>query len=235
MPETTTLHELRSSSRTHLFVGAVLKTPSGDCTARIRNISRTGALVEAAILPDTGTSVRLVRGSLSAEGKTVWRSGSRCGIEFSSDVVVDAWLPDGNSRQARVDALVRDIRNNNAACEESFNHADNNGELGEPKEVLAELASALGTQFASDPLIVARFSTELQGLDLLAQALEARSQPGGDRRLVDTVNACGEILARLKTAAAVADSCNTIRSGAIPGPLGNHSLTIPIDYVSARF
>jgi hypothetical protein len=234
MPETTTLHELRSTSRTHLFVGAVLKTPSGHCTARVRNISRTGALVEAAILPDTGTPVSLVRGSLSAEGRTVWRSGSRCGIAFSSDVVVDAWLPDGNSRQARVDALLRDIRNDNAAYEEVSSLA-HHGEGSGSKEILAELASILGTQLASDPLIVARFSTELQGLDLLAQALEARNQPDGIRRLAHTVSACGEILGRLKAAAAVADAHDSIRNGAVPGSLGNHSLTIPIDHVPARF
>lgn len=200
MPETVTPHDLRRHLRTHIFLAALLKTPGGNCAARIRNMSQTGALVEASILPEAGTPVRLVRGSLEAAGETVWRSGSRCGVAFSSHVSVEAWLPDSNGRQARVDALVSEVRNDNAFPESPEAEAPSNAVHGQAFEVLADLARTMGRRIASDPVTIARFSVELQGFDILSQALEAlrSKQPGSTRRLADTVSACGELLLRLE-------------------------------------
>lgn len=222
MPEAVTTYESRGHLRTHIFLAAQFNTPSGNCAARIRNMSRTGALVEASILPEAGTPVRLVRGSLEAAGETVWRSGSRCGVAFSSLVSVEAWLPDLNGRQARVDALVGGIRNDNSFPELLEAAAALSAEPDQAFKVLADLARSLGHRLASDAVMVARFSSELQGFDILAQALEAlgSQQPGSRRRLDDTVSACGELLNRLN--AGSEDLCEThgperLRSGASDG------------------
>jgi hypothetical protein len=150
-------------------------------------------------------------------------------------VIVDAWLPDSNGRQAQVDALVRHIRNPEETSDPSCTGTHSYGEVREPNEVLAELASALGSHFSRDPLIVAKFPTELQGLDLLAQVLEAQNYPVSDRRLADTVNACSEMLARLNQTFADPGERDSIQNGPVPGPERNDSLTIPVDHVTARF
>jgi hypothetical protein len=165
-------------------------------------MSRTGALIEASILPETGTPVRLVRGSLEAAGQTVWSIGERCGIAFSSEVCVEAWLPDSNSRQARVDTLVDSIRDDIKSPEWPEAAASKGAGAGKEFEVLAKLARTLERQFAGDPATIASFSCELQGFDLLAQALEASysKDPDSRRRLADIMSACNELLRRLETA-----------------------------------
>ena len=177
----------------------------------------------------------LVRGSLSASGKIVWRSKSRCGIAFSSEVVIDAWLPAESSGQARVDAIVRDIRNANGTSDTPMGAAPISVEPAKPGARLAELANALATQFASDPLIVERFSIELQGLDLLAQALEASCESAEGERLAGTLAACEEIAAALASRPAAVDTGHLVQNGSGCGVSENHSLTIPIDHGSARF
>ena len=219
MPETVTCHDFRRHLRTHIFLAALLKTPAGNCAARVRNLSQTGALIEASILPEAGTPVRLVRGSLEAVGKTVWRSGSRCGIAFSSHVSVEAWLADSNARQARVDALVGEIRGGRAIEERPAVEASCSAEPNRAFEVLAELAMTLGRRIASDPVAITKFSSELQGFDILAQALEAMhsQDPGSSRRLADTLSACAELLLRLNAAAAQVPEPALVRNGSVPG------------------
>jgi hypothetical protein len=229
MPETVARHDLRRHSRTHIFLAALLKTPAGDFPVRIRNMSPTGALVEADILPDPGTPVRLMRGSLETTGETVWHSGSRCGISFPSPVRVEAWLPETSGRQDRVDALVGQIRNNRTISERLASETSRTAEPELALDVLAELARTLGRQLAADPATIARFSFELQGFDLLAQALEALppQQTGPSRRFADTVGACADLLLRLKTAgehapgqALVRDRLDPDQSGTLPRPTG---------------
>jgi hypothetical protein len=224
MPETAVSHDLRRHLRTHIFLAALLKTPGGNCAARIRNMSQTGALVEGNILPDAGTPVSLVRGSLEAVGETVWSSGSRCGVAFSSNVSVEAWLPDLNGRQARVDALVDEIRNDGESPEWLAADASCNAEPDQIFQVLADLARTLGRQIAGDPVTVARFSSELQGFDLLAEALEAMrsKQPGRNRRLADTLSACGELLLRLKAAPEDIAEPAFVRTGSASGCSEGH-------------
>jgi hypothetical protein len=219
MPDTVTPHDLRRNSRTHIFLGALLKSPVGNCAARIRNISRTGALIEASILPEAGTPVRLVRGSLEAAGETVWRSGGRCGIAFESHVCVESWLPDWNGRQAQVDALLDDIRKDSASGDLPDARPACETDPDQAFKTLADLARTLGRQFASDSATVARFSSELQGFDILAQALEALGarQPGGTRRLADTVSACRELLLRLDSDSGDLPEPVLVRTGSASG------------------
>ena len=49
--------ESRHSDRTHMFVAALLIAPTGSGPVQIRNLSRGGALIECAMLPDRDASV----------------------------------------------------------------------------------------------------------------------------------------------------------------------------------
>lgn len=90
------IHELRLDSRNNIFVMAALYASGRSVTpVRVRNISRTGALIEAGALPTVGTKVRLSRASLSASGTVVWIEGSKCGVQFDASISVANWLPQG--------------------------------------------------------------------------------------------------------------------------------------------
>src|SRR5947209_15008642 len=94
--ESTQPHELRIESRSNIFVMAALYSSGRSVTpVRIRNISRTGALIEASLLPPPGTDVRVSRASLSASGTLVWVEGVKAGVRFDEFVNVADWLPQG--------------------------------------------------------------------------------------------------------------------------------------------
>ena len=82
----------RAAPRTNLFLAAVLHAPGTSSPAKVRNLSANGALVEAAVLPPTGTSVHLVRGPLSVEGIVTWSTGQRCGVQFAALISVREWM-----------------------------------------------------------------------------------------------------------------------------------------------
>lgn len=100
--------DARASPRTNLFLAAALHAPRYSAPVRVRNMSATGALVEAAAVPDAGTEIRLVRGSLAIPGEVAWSAAGRCGLHFSSLVSVHEWMvPPANREQQRVDDAVR--------------------------------------------------------------------------------------------------------------------------------
>ena len=78
-----------------MFVTGTLYASGGSTPVRIRNLSRRGALVEAATLPPAGTAVRLSRGSLSVAGEIKWVTGHKGGLELASAVSAGEWLPMG--------------------------------------------------------------------------------------------------------------------------------------------
>jgi hypothetical protein len=115
---------------------------------------------------------------------------------------VEAWLPDPSCSQARVDALVAEVRDDKDVpmSLEPLRRVDSPDH--QPKQILAELASIIGRRLAGDAITVANFAPELQGLDLLAQTLEALSSDTGKRRPWTTVSACRDLVSRLNGAAA---------------------------------
>ena len=102
----------RCEERTHLFLVATLYAGSASMAARVRNLSPTGALVEAQGLPPAGTAIMLRRGLLEASGKVAWSGAGRAGLSFAAPVTVSAWLPTKESaRQAMVDQIAFGVKN----------------------------------------------------------------------------------------------------------------------------
>lgn len=86
--------ELRLESRSNIFVMAALYTGNrAPAPVRIRNLSRTGALVEANVLPSPGAQVRLARANLATPATVMWVEGSKAGLRFTSPIAVSEWLP----------------------------------------------------------------------------------------------------------------------------------------------
>lgn len=167
------LHELRLESRSNIFVMAALYGDGRTVTpVRLRNISRNGALIEAASLPPSGTAIRLSRASLSASGTVMWLDGGKAGLQFDAPVNVAEWLPQGRRGigQQFVDELFHQKRLG-AKQPAAGNPAD--AKLGLAEELL-QLRLSLdraGETLAMDDGVAARHVLTLQAIDYVGQAL----------------------------------------------------------------
>lgn len=72
----------RKPKRSRVFLTAEVDSGMGPVTARIRDISRSGALVEADPAPESGTRVRLKCGDTVVDGRVAWAERRWFGLEF---------------------------------------------------------------------------------------------------------------------------------------------------------
>jgi len=72
----------RSAKRARVLLAAKLQTPYGEVDARLRDLSRKGALVECAQVPPAGTEVVFVRGTIVVPARVAWAANNRVGLEF---------------------------------------------------------------------------------------------------------------------------------------------------------
>jgi hypothetical protein len=159
----------RRQPRTHLFVVATLASDAGSTPVHIRNMSPSGALVEAAVLPGLGERISLRRGELQAIGQVAWRAGRRAGVRLDDIVHVSDWLKrQGSAEQERVDAVVAGFRAQDPTpmplnkCPVSIE-----AEMLLLRSELAALESAL----VADMIVVATHP-EIQTLDIALQRVD---------------------------------------------------------------
>jgi hypothetical protein len=91
--------DIRKCWRSSVLLTALLSSPAGLQTVRIRNISPSGAMVGGDRFPREETCVTLRRGDLRVTGRVTWRRAGLAGVTFDRDVDVDAWM-DHNQRPA---------------------------------------------------------------------------------------------------------------------------------------
>jgi len=72
----------RSAKRARVLLAAKLQTSFGEVEARLRDLSRKGALVECAQVPNVGSEVIFVRGETVVSARVAWAAGNRVGLEF---------------------------------------------------------------------------------------------------------------------------------------------------------
>ena len=72
----------RSAKRARVLLAGKLQTPFGDNDARLRDISRKGALVECAKVPPVGCEVVFSRGTTVVPARVAWTAAGRIGLEF---------------------------------------------------------------------------------------------------------------------------------------------------------
>jgi hypothetical protein len=73
----------RQARRARVLLAARLQTPDGEVEARLRDLSRKGALVECRVAPPAGTEVVFVRGATSVPARVAWSVDNRVGLEFA--------------------------------------------------------------------------------------------------------------------------------------------------------
>ena len=89
----------RREERKHLFLVATLSFGRSTAAVRVRNLSATGALVESADVPPTGTEIVFRRGTLEAFGSVVWAGAGKAGLMFREPLAVASWLPEQGARR----------------------------------------------------------------------------------------------------------------------------------------
>lgn len=72
----------RGARRARVLLAAKLKTPFGEVAARLRDLSRKGALVECTQMLPVGSEVTFVRGSTVVPARVAWAAQGRVGLEF---------------------------------------------------------------------------------------------------------------------------------------------------------
>lgn len=72
----------RSAKRARVLLSAKLQTSIGEVEARLRDLSRKGALVECMQCPPAGSEVVFVRGSTVVPARVAWAAENRVGLEF---------------------------------------------------------------------------------------------------------------------------------------------------------
>jgi len=73
----------RQAKRARVLLAAKLQTANGEIEARLRDLSRKGALVECRDVPPVGTELIFNRGSTSIPARVAWTGSDRVGLEFA--------------------------------------------------------------------------------------------------------------------------------------------------------
>lgn len=72
----------RQAKRARVLLAAKLETPNGTIDARLRDLSRKGALLECGKPPVAGTELVFKRGGTAVPARVAWSDSSRLGLEF---------------------------------------------------------------------------------------------------------------------------------------------------------
>lgn len=115
----------RQEKRARVLLAAKLQTPFGEVDARLRDLSRKGALVECARVPPVGSEVVFIRGSTVVPAKVAWTGAGRVGIEFN-------YMIDEN------DVLVQMKRVSSGQNQQRFRRPGLNEDLSEKEKELAQ-------------------------------------------------------------------------------------------------
>lgn len=158
-----------------MFVAATLYSDKGSCPVHIRNMSLQGALIEGAALPALDAPVTLRRGGLAASARIVWLAGRKAGVAFCATVYIADWMSrNGDSHQARVDDVVRDIRSDRGRPDPapgSSSPTSVNALLNAELTALRAELIAMENELTGDVVVVATHP-EIQLLDVALQRVE---------------------------------------------------------------
>jgi len=96
----------RKAKRARVLLAAKLQTAGGEIEARLRDLSRKGALVECHTVPPVGTEVVFNRGNTSIPARVAWTGSDRVGLEFAymideHEVLVQLKRTSSDQNQAR--------------------------------------------------------------------------------------------------------------------------------------
>src|SRR5687768_12019581 len=75
--------------RSRVMLAGTIVTSDFSAEVRIRNLSRSGALIEGDAMPEAGTIVEVLRNFHSVRAQVVWSKPKSCGVKFAEPVVIE--------------------------------------------------------------------------------------------------------------------------------------------------
>lgn len=173
------LGNLRVEDRKSLFLQATLHFIDGFCSIKLRNISPTGALIEARRLPRGGTPVEIRRGPLTAMGTIIWRRGGKAGIEFLAQTEARRWIPKA-AGQGSVEPAFQVFKG--APASAFAKPSPCSMVTTQDMEAVALLLDDLADTFANDAGVLFHYAAKLQALDIASQTLRRLAADARVRR-----------------------------------------------------
>lgn len=185
------MFEGREAKRSSVYIAGILSSAARSGPAKIRNLSINGALVEVPDVPSQGSSVRLARGSLVADGTVIWASRGRCGIQFHSPVTVSEWVTlAASSEQTRIDQTVACLKNGRGHVYEAPQPMPADAvkkSSVEPQAIAQDLREMgllihqIGLAIMKEEILIRSHGATLQNIDIVVQTLDvvARLLGGG--------------------------------------------------------
>ena len=173
--------EHRRAQRTNMFIAATAEVDGRPVSARIRNMSETGALVELSEPVLKGARIALRRGNQAAAGWVAWSAGYKCGIAFSGPVCVATWMGRPVARDAegqrRVDAIQAQMRGgavHPVAAEPARAEVSADllrQRLSEELVHLKQVVDSVGEALAGEPAVLDNHAASMQQFDIVSQTL----------------------------------------------------------------
>ena len=173
--------EHRRAQRTNMFIAATAEVDGRPVSARIRNMSETGALVELSEPVLKGVRIALKRGNQAAAGWVAWSAGYKCGIAFSGPVCVATWMGRPVARDAegqrRVDAIQAQMRGgavHPVAAEPARAEVSADllrQRLSEELVHLKQVVDSVGEALAGEPAVLDNHAASMQQFDIVSQTL----------------------------------------------------------------
>jgi len=188
--------------RSKVMLAAVMVVNFDWIDVRIRDLSKSGALLEGNIAIPVGTKVEVRRNEHSVPGEVVWSSGNRCGVAFASKIVIEDWV--GASLAAAREPAGLSIPDANSAASVAPWRQSGPG----PQSLEAQLPRRVGEEIAYVQRLIETIATDLN------------SSPAGAQRHAGCIQSCcqaRQLLGELAQILMAEDSVQAAQRVSTPG------------------
>lgn len=165
--------------RSRVMLAATVIARDRSIDVRIRDLSRSGALVECDAALEVGSVVELLRNNNAVRAEIVWARAGRCGIKFENNVVIEEWVgvparpvrPPEPSR--RPDPAPAGLLPTWLVEDKSAGGLDErlSKRVGEELAYIGRLIETIGSDIGSNPAIAHRHSGSIQNCRLAKMLL----------------------------------------------------------------
>lgn len=168
--------------RSKIFLAATLEIGKTAARCRIRNVTKSGALIESSSKVPVGTTLFVSRGTLGVAGEVKWSRESFFGMQFSAPIVVRDWLEEPFSSQPLNASACTENRSEKKDLPTHFFDApdlddDTIGRrLAEELLYVSRIVNEVGLILVKDPVLRLRHASSLQQLDIGKQMLSEIAQ-----------------------------------------------------------
>lgn len=166
--------------RSRVMLTAVMVDGLDWIDVRIRDLSKSGALLEGEMNIPSGRPVEIRRNEQTVAGEVVWCRGNRCGVKFASKIVIEDWagasLP--AAREQPTDEAPKASTDSATPLQVKAAPAVDSLEdklprrIGEEIAFVQRLIGMIASDIGSNPLIAHRHAGSIQSCRLAGKMLE---------------------------------------------------------------